>query len=143
MPISTFSDARDAIYLQFETVWNAQTPPVPPILYDDLNFETPDGDVAWVFLMVRHTASSQETLGETGSRRFRRRGIVIVQVRTPTGLGLSTNDIFSKIALDAFEGIETAPDEVIFRNVRLQEVGNDGAWFLSNVMADFEYDEVK
>lgn len=143
MPISTIEAGRDAIYNQFETVWNAQTPPVPIVFYDDLDFELPDGDTAWVFLMVRHVASNQATLGEVGSRRFRRRGMVVVQVRTPTGLGLSTNDTFSKIALDAFEGIETAPDQVIFRNARIQEEGNDGAWFLTNVIADFEYDEVK
>jgi len=143
MPIATITAGRDAIYLQFETAWNAQTPPVPILLYDDKEFDLPDGDIPWAFIMVRHVTGTQETLGEIGGRRFRRKGIVTVQVRTPTGLGLSTNDIFSKIALDAFEGIETAPDQVIFRRARLQEVGNDGAWFLTNVMADFEYDEVK
>ena len=143
MPIATITAGRDAIYLAFETAWNAQTPPVPTLFYDDKEFDLPDGDTPWAFMMVRHVTSTQETLGEIGGRRFRRKGLVTIQVRTPTGLGLSTNDIFSKIALDAFEGIETEPDQVIFRRARLQEVGNDGAWFLTNVMADFEYDEVK
>lgn len=143
MPISTITAGRDAIYGQFTTAWNAQTPPVPTLFYDDKEFDIPDGNTSWAFIMVRHTASNQATLGEVGSRRFRRRGMVTVQIRTPTGLGLSSNDIFSKIALDAFEGVETAPDQVIFRNARIQEAGNDGAWFLTNVIADFEYDEVK
>lgn len=143
MPIATITAGRNAIYKQFTDTWNAQTPPVPTIFYDDKQFDLPDGDTTWAFVMVRHDGSEQATLGEVGGRRFRRRGRVVVQVRTPTGLGLSTNDVYSKVALDAFEGVETAPDQVIFRNARLQEEGTDGAWFLTNVISEFEYDEVK
>ncbi len=96
MPVSSITEARDAIYLQFETVWNAQTPPVPTLFYDDKEFDIPDGDTPWAFLMVRHAFSDQATLGEIGNRRFRRKGTVTVQVRTPTGLGLSTNDTLVK-----------------------------------------------
>jgi hypothetical protein len=32
---------------------------------------------------------------------------------------------------------------VELRNVRLNEVGSDGHWYQINVVADFEYDEVK
>lgn len=92
---------------------------------------------------MRHNVMDQQTLGSVGNRRFRRFGIITVQIFTLGDQGLSTADVFAKVALDAFEGNSTAPTEIHFRNSRINEVGEDGPWFQTNVIVDFDYDEIK
>jgi hypothetical protein len=46
------------------------------------------------------------------------------------------------VAKDAFQGVETAPDAVTFRNVRINEGGQDGSWTITSIIADFEWDEI-
>lgn len=144
MPIASFAVARDAIVSKFVTAWNAQTPPIPLLRFEDVKSETPSGNVPWAKVWVKHDPKfRQATLGGKGNRRFRRTGVVTVQIFTPSGEGLTNNDIFAKIALDAFEGESTGADAIEFRNAGSQEIGQDGPWYQTNVTADFEYDEVK
>ena len=143
MPFSSLTAARNAILIHFKTAWDAQTPPIPPVIYDDVAQEPPADGSVWVRVSVKHSANGQQTLGAQGNRRFGRIGIVVVQVFTPYGGGLTANDIFAKVAVDAFEGKSTAPDAVTFSNVRSNEIGQSGDWFQTNVIAEFEYDEIK
>lgn len=144
MPVSSFSDARNAVMDKFTTAWNAQADP-PVLLYEDVHTEDdrPTGDSPWAWVQMRHLTGDQATLGEVGNRRFERRGLITVEIYVPAGLGLTTADDLSKVAQDAFEGQETAPDAVLFRNVRMNEVGRNGPWFQVNVLAEFDYQEVK
>jgi hypothetical protein len=97
----------------------------------------------WVRITVRHNTGRQGALGTTGGKRcFDREGVVFVEIFSPFGTGLSIGDDLYKVAADALEGRETTSG-IWFRNVRLNEVGQDGAWFKSNVLADFIYREVK
>lgn len=51
--------------------------------------------------------------------------------------------ILAQCVSDAFEGIRTRND-IWFRNVRIREIGSSRkVWFQTNVLADFEYTEVK
>lgn len=145
MPISSLTEARDAIQAHFKTAWEAQSPPVPKVLYQDVKDEIPVGTDPWARITIIHNTSGQATVGgAVGNRRFRRFGLVTVEVYTPFGDGLTNNDIFAKVAVDAFEGTRTSGgDSVEFRNVRSNEIGPDGDWFHTNVIAEFEYDEVK
>ena len=148
MPVSSFTDARDTILSTFTTAWNAITPTVPPLLYEDSKQEVPDTQVSWARIQVRHNVFTQETIGGRlstggGGRRFRRFGLVTVQIFTKAGDGLRTSDSLAKVALDAFEGVDAGADTIEFRNVRLNEIGRDGEWFQVNVLAEFEYDEIK
>jgi len=143
MPLTSHAAARDAIGTKLKTAWDAQTPPVPLMLYDDVKGDVPKDGISWARVQVRHNESNQVTLGEVAGRRFRRFGIVLVQIFTPFGDGLDAADAFAKVANDAFEGEETSPDEVIFRNVRVNEIGQSGDWFQTDVLADFEWDQVK
>lgn len=143
MALSTFVAARDEIVTVFKTAWDAITPPVPPVIYADVESDPPKDATSWAAVQVLHQISGQATLGESGNRRFRREGLVVVKIYTKAGDGLATNDLLSKVALNAFEGKTSASGSVWFRNVRMQEGGQDGDWQISTVMADFEYDEVK
>lgn len=148
MPISSLADARDEIVLHFKTAWDAQTPPVPLLLYQDKHTDLPN-DAPYARITVQHNVFLQSTVGgKTGSfggagQRFRRFGIVTIQIFSISGDGLTKNDIFAKVALDAFEGQSTGLDRIEFRNAKSNEIGEDGPWFQTNVTADFVYDEVK
>jgi hypothetical protein len=146
MPIATIQEARDEILLHFTNAWNVQTSP-PLLVYDDQPRDLPN-DASWARIMVEHTFFSQATLGGKvslggGGSRFRRAGLVTVQIFTPVGDGLTTADPLVDLAIDAFEGESTGSDRIEFRNARANEVGSDGAWTQVNVLAEFEYDRVK
>jgi hypothetical protein len=107
--------------------------PIPPI----------DPQRAWIRVRLRHTSGKQVTLAnDIGSRRFRRYGLLMVQVMSPTGTGLVSPHSHAILINDALEGMAT-PHDVLIRNVRINEVGSDGQWFQTNVFADIEYDAVK
>lgn len=136
--------ARDEMLAKFRTAWLADdTSAELPILYADIAQEIPESG-AWARIAVRHNIGGAATLGgEVGNRRFRHEGIVSVQVFTEHSDGLVLSDELTTIAKDAFEGEVTSPGRVIFRNVAINEVGLDGQWFQVNVLAEFEYDEIK
>jgi hypothetical protein len=116
--------------------WNSKQE-IPKI--DDAN----DNPQAWARITTRHVDSNQSALsGCSGQTPFTRIGLVTVQVFTSLGTGLSIGDSLYKIVLDAFEG-KKSPLGVWFRNVRLQEIGESRGWFQANILAEFQYDEIK
>ena len=143
MPIADIGTARDEILSHFTTVWNAQTPPVPDLHYDDKTLDLPTAS-PYARITIKHTPLSLRTVGgETGNRRFRRFGVVTVQVFTLFGDGLQEADRIATIAANAFEGQKTGEDRVTFRETRIEEVGEAGLWFQTNVVVDFDWDTVK
>ena len=140
----TFTEARDEILSLFKTAWDAQAAPIPQLLYWDVTGDPPTGNDSdgdpdpWARITVRHVIGENDAIG--GSL-FNREGVVTVQIFSPFGTGLQINDNLAKIAVDAFQGKKTAGG-VNFTNVRLNEIGQDGIWFQSNILADFDYCEV-
>lgn len=131
--------ARDEMSKMARDAW-----PVDNVmLYDDKPGEVPDGVTPWARLTIRHESGVQATLTDASvKKRFRRTGILTVQIFTPTGEGLSNADKCAKMFLNAFEG-KTSPGGVWFRNGRVREIGADGDFFQTNFITDFEYDEIK
>ena len=147
MPIATIEEGRDEILDHITTAWNAQTPPIPRLLYDDKPRDLPPNN-PYARVTVQHNTSTQTTLGGKPSqggagRRFRRFGIVTVQVFTPFGDGLTSGDPLVDLLVDALEGEDTGSDRVEFHNVSATEVGHNGVWHQTNVTAEFRYDRVK
>lgn len=146
MPISTIQEARDEILGFFTTAWNAQASP-PPLFYTDKHEDLPDNG-PYARITVQHTNFAQATLGGKpalggGGRRFRRTGLITVQIFSVSGSGLTNSDPLVDLTVDTFEGEDTGSDRIEFRNVRANEIGQDGPWFQTNVLVDFEYDRVK
>ena len=141
---ATIDQARDEILGTFRAAWLASsTSDEYPIRYWNVAYDE-DPTTPWARVAVRHQDGAQVTLSnESGARRFRRFGVVTVQVFTIYGRNSGLHDDLVTIANNAFEGVTTSPGRVIFRNVRINEVGQDGQWFQTNVLADFEYDEVR
>ena len=143
---ATPTQARDDLYELVTTAWGDNG----PIDYEDKPRSSDEDPIpptevtSWLRVQMRHTTGRQATLSnEIGSRRFRRTGVFTVQVFCPMGTSLRETEELSKLINDALEGMAT-PHGVLLRNVRMNEVGSsNGHWFQTNVIADFEYDEVK
>ena len=144
MPITTVKEARNEMTDHFTDAWNAQASPVPLLLYQDKKKDIPVTAVPWARMSIAHVDRDRVTIGgETGGTRFRAFGLITVEVYSLYGEGLTNNDVYVNLVIDAFEGQNTGLDRVTFRNVRNEEIGVDGPWFQTNVIAEFEYDIVK
>ena len=139
MSALTYNEARNTILKQLFDVWELTG---WILQFDNVAGSVPSNNDPWARATVQHVLGFQRTLGGIGCRRFQKNGVVAVQIFTKTGTGLSESDALSKLVTDTFEGTDT-PEGVWFRNVTLNEVGNDGQWFQVNVTADFEYDDIK
>lgn len=142
---ATLTQARDEMLAVFRESWLADPASAQlPVLYPDTKSVPPTTGKGWVRVMVQHGSGGQATLSNAaGRRRFRHTGIVFVQIFTDRGDGMVLADQLASVAKNAFEGVTTDPGRVTFYRVRVREVGPDGQWFQTNVLADFEYDEVK
>lgn len=136
------AEARDEILTLFRTAWLADpTTTAAPILWADKTSDddlpNPEEDPIWCRATVLHTSGGNDSIG---NKLFFRNGTATIQIFTRYGSGLTNNDLAAKVALDAFQGKSTAGG-VWFRDVTLNEIGQDGDWFQSNVLANFEYTE--
>lgn len=141
MTVASTTVARDEIYAVLKTAWDAQTPPVPPMIYPDTIGEPP-ATGAWARATIRHAFDEQASFAELGSRRYTSSGILIVQIFAQVALGYATLDPLIDVVKNAFRGA-TTPGGIWFRNARVVEVGRDGPWEQVNVLADFEYDQIQ
>lgn len=137
MPSVTENEARAAIVNAFETGWASAT----LVLHDNAPGEPPDGTASWVRVSVRFYDGEQISLGPTGSRLFRRYGILTIQVFVIVGTSTYTIDGLVRTAKNIFEGKTLSG--VTFRNARQVTVGADEKWWQENVVAEFWFDEIK
>ncbi len=145
MSFTTRKAAITEILGLFRTAWLAAGQVDNRVKYDNVGKSTtpPTGNTPWARVVLRHTASEQATLsGVVGTRRFDRRGILTIQIFVPPGKGLAEIVDLPKILQDAYEGVRTT-NGAWFRDVVVNEVGSDGDFFQTNVVALFEYDEIK
>lgn len=153
MPFANIGAARDAILGWFNTQYTAAFPVTTRVgvtlaeptyvAYPDTLPETPQDNESWVRLIWQTKLGFQATINSPGQRRFRSKGTLIVEIRTPKGDGLTTSDTLVNIVQDIFEGAQVpGEDAVIFREVSTPEPGTDGSWFLVKVLVNFEYDRM-
>lgn len=145
--------ARNEVMALLNTAWLANgTSADVPLLWDNVSGNAPPKPDStgkaeagsWARAQMRHNVGGQVSLADDqGRRRWRRSGIITVEVYTPLGTGFDRlHDELVQIVKDAFEGKTTVSD-IIFSDVAPREIGPDGPWFQSNVLIAFEYDEVK
>lgn len=98
----------------------------------------------WFRPAVRHAFGGQASLagGRGKKKKWRREGTLWVQIFAPMGSGSVGADRAAQAVLDGYEGAAT--DHCVwFRNCRLNELGQNGAYYQINVLIDFQYDQVK
>lgn len=137
--MTTQAQARDDILALVKGVADANS---LTVIYDNNTTKISTNGASWIRASLRHTLGDQETLGGSGERRFSRKGLIFVQIFVPFGKGMKTSDTLSVAFRNAFEGIHTT-NGVAFSGVRVNEVGQDGDWHQTNVVAEFTYEEVR
>lgn len=142
MPIANQTAARDAIYGCLQTAIAASAYASIPVYYPDRVKTTPDGDDEHIRAFVDLVDERQKSIGETGNRRYRIYGVVMVQVFTKYGSGQENADLISGVVKAAFRGVNTGSDAITFRHVRVVDVGHSGPYLQTNVIAEFDYDEI-
>ena len=146
MPFQNIGAMRDAVMDHFNTLWAAAYSPgtAPYVAWQDVNLDTPLQDVDWVRPIWMHKVGYQATINTPRNRRFRDKGTLKFEIRSPTGGGLTDSDTMVNNVQAIFEGQNVGgTDGVIFRNVTPSETGHDGPWFLVTVNVDFEYDRIR
>jgi hypothetical protein len=157
--VSDRAQARAEIYDLLNTAWLAdvasQDVPLlwenkrPPASVELSEAGEPVNAPSWARASIRHNtdasggqeASAGGDSSGSGTRVYDREGVVIVQIFTTPGKGLHLADDLGTIAERAFQGKETVPGAVWFRNVRTFDVGRSGDWHQTNVVAEFSYQE--
>ena len=148
----TLSEARDGLFERFNADWTAFASAVNGGLVPHVDWQGDDDGAKrdtskpWARMSIFHGLSFQQTAGPVGGRIFQRNGNVLINIFAPlsNGQGLTQAEALATIAGNAFEGKTAGPGGCIwFRNVSIQEIGPDGAWFQFNINADFLYDELK
>jgi hypothetical protein len=138
--MTTLNQARERIYQQFVT--DGGLVHQVTLTFDNDDFDPPEG-TPWARLSVRHRASTQESLGGVGLRKFERIGAVIVQCFVPLDKGTQAADTLATAARNVFEGKTFTPEAIHFFDVVVREIGPDDAWYQVNVEAFFIYHETK
>lgn len=147
----TREQARDEILTVLKTAWDAGVESAGvPIYYQNTEGDPANTQItgttdpsSWARATLLHNIRRQGALSAaTGHILYEIEGILTIQLFTPHGDGLLKSDKLSKIVEDAFDGVKT-PSGVWFKNVRSNEVGPSGAWFQTNVVVEFNYDEIK
>lgn len=142
MAMADIAAARDAILKKFNDTWGAQGSP-PVVHFDGQKDTIPQDGSPYATIKVQHKLGALATLRDKASGgRFRAFGTVIVDIYAPLNDGLTAADGYVKVTQSAFEGQATDPDGVLFRSVRVKEIGGSGDWYRVQVQADFEYDRI-
>jgi hypothetical protein len=138
MPVASITDAVDEMFDAVNTAWANRGPVHWP---DVSNFDIPQSG-SWCRVTLRHQDGGQSSLAcGSGARRFTRVGTMWIQVFTEMGGGNTTSYEISEVLARAFEG-RGSPLGIIYRNIRINEIGPDGAFSNTNVLVEFEYDQI-
>ncbi len=144
------TQGRDAIFTKIKATLDADPVSAPvKVLYWDTPQDVPrtqDGTTQaadpYIFAFVTFNGGGQSTLADqSGQTKFERFGIATLQIRAPFATGQSLLDELVEIGLRCFEKQEA--NGVWFRNVRPIDLGHDGEWFRTDVLADFEFDQLR
>lgn len=146
--IESYSSGRNELFAQFRTSVtgiNGIAGYTIPIVYQGV--ESPDKmptDKVWIRLSQQTVLESQATLsGNDLKRRYTTDGLMFAQVFIPKAppenyaKGLEIANLIKK----AFRGKQTSSC-MWFRNVRIQELPPEDAWFRINVISEYHYDEI-
>jgi hypothetical protein len=138
---ATVLQAINDIALEVKTAWEAAFSSAPLIFENSTDDDKPDSGT-WGKVFIRHNQSIEATLsGKTPAKRYRRFGVCTTQIFVTQGEGVRTLAPSVQTMLELLQSKET-DNNVLFRNVRFNEVGQNGKWYQTNFIFEFEYDHV-
>lgn len=134
-----FAATESTIRSRFNTQWSSLRPTIP-VFFDNAGDDVqPPQNSAWVRLTVLPGSSQQVEMGRL--RRWRRAGVVAVQIYVPAASGTGLAQELGDTVIEIFEGLTLS--SVIFRATSLNRVGLDGAWLQYNAMTNYQADELR
>lgn len=137
--MTTLTEARTLMLDNFLTKWKVEHPTVP-VTWQNISFDPPDRS-SWVRVVMLHTSGGEASIGSPGDRVFRRNGLFIAQVFTPSNEGAADGYEFAQTILNIVDGVTIGG--IWFRNGTVNEIGASDAFYQINVTVEFTYDEVK
>ncbi|MAS67377.1 MAG: hypothetical protein CMK82_11355 [Pseudomonadales bacterium] len=154
MTYLTPQQARKEMFALVATTWAAKAgaivSPIPEVRYQGVEeAKVPGADKFWMRAGTTTVTTRQSghalPEGPDGSPVvFTNYGFITLQIFAP----MKGKDVWAKGELLAelgqcmFMASETG-GSVWFRNPRIREINNDGTWFRWNVIADYQFDQVK
>lgn len=149
----TPQEARKQMFALVADTWAAKSEPIvgylPEIRYQGLEeAELPGADKFWMRASTQTvtTRQSGHRMPEVGGSPvvFTNFGFITLQVFAPMKARSSwaKGELLSELGQCMFMASETG-GSVWFRNPRIREIQNDGTWYRWNVIADYQFDQVK
>lgn len=143
--MTTIDQAREAVYQAFDAGWSNRT----LRQLEGIPFAEPGPDVSWIRVVVRNIGGTTETMGDTGNKKHRRNGLVIMSVFTPADRGMKTGDQHAQFALNIFESKnipvpgDTERLDFVAGEVREIQMERDAKSRQINVEVPFDFTETK
>lgn len=109
-----------------------------PIVYGDAPPAMLDGTANWARATIKHAGGGQQGLGTDTTKKYRRFGVLCVELFTVPGDGFTDQDALAEQILTYLENRRSSP--IWYRNIRASEAGRDGGYNKINLYADFEYE---
>ena len=137
----TVAGYQDAIRQALAPVASAWSGTGFIINYPDVVEKVPSASTPWARVTFQHVQSEQRSISRPG-QLYTSQGIMITQVFTPQGSGISStqkSDLVQLI-LDALRGQQTSGG-LFFMRVTPKEIGASGQWYQTNISCFFQYDE--
>jgi hypothetical protein len=131
-----YSTDAQTIRERFDSEWPVQQPSVP-YSFGDVEVDPPD-DSPWVRVSTISGEQTQVSMGKL--RRFRRVGLVMVQIFVPAGGGDGTARELGDSVAAIYQG--RTVKGVIFRGTGLTRIGIDGAWVQYNAATPYQADSL-
>lgn len=127
---------RTAVQLNFKTYWDAVEATPAPVVYDNKHFPT-DGS-EYLHFNFSHAGG---TIAALGNEKYRRSGIIVINIFVPEAQGQARADALAEFALAWLETFSVL-------NVRLRDPGSNdigafGGYWQANASASFEYDALR
>ena len=147
---TTYEGSIDEINALFFSEWKAKTAAVvgyiPPIEWFGVINDTPiDKSGFWVRVSTQMIDSPQKTLCENvvtlGSRRYEPYGLVFIQLFAPKTKEAVSQ--YKKLAMIAQNIFRLKTNNVTFRNSTIKELPLENGAIRVNIIAHYEFDEVK
>lgn len=150
----TYETAIDAILGTLKTKWDSDTTAiagsVPPLVFEadepSLKVHPKDTTEPWARAVLRHADAFKATLAsDTGTARYRRVGILWVQVFTPVGKAENWTlaQRLAAVVQSAFEGQRAGSGDVVFTKSVILDAPRESSWWRYDVRTDFYWDEIR
>lgn len=150
----TYQQARKEMFAFVDAAWAGKSGAIvggadPELRYQGFELpEKPKADEFWAFLQATTVTSRQAGFQEAGDAPdgvvFATYGFLTMTIFAPMGSQkkYARGELLAELGQCMFMATST-PGQVWFRNPRINELKNDGTWYRWNVLADYQFDQVK